>query len=59
MNEWIRVGMKQISDSDGDPCVFRLGRNDVGLWLYGSWARPDDGWLPDLKFVFRLRKSES
>jgi len=51
--------MKQITDSDGSPSVFRLGRSDDGLWLRGSWARPVDEWDPDRKFVFRLRKSES
>ena len=59
LNEWIYMGMKQISVSDGNPLVFELGRNDDGLWLYGPWASPGNEWNPDDEFVFRLRKSES
>ena len=59
LNEWVRIGMKQIADSDGNPSVFRLERGDDGLWLLNPWARPDREWLPDGEFVFRLRKSES
>lgn len=59
LNEWIHMGMKQITDSDGDPFVFRLERSDGGLWLSDDWAFPDYGWYPDDNFVFRLRKSES
>ena len=59
LNEWVRIGMKQIADSDGCPYVFRLGRDDGGLWLLSTWAGPDDTWYPHDRFVFRLRKSES
>ena len=59
LNEWVRIGMKQIADSGGDPDVFRLGRSGDGLWLDSRWALPDDTWNPDGGFVFRLRKSES
>lgn len=59
LNEWFCMGMKQISDSGGDPDVFGLGRFDVGLWLRDAWARPDGGWDPGSEFVFRLRKFES
>jgi len=59
LNEWVRIGMKQIAGSGGRPRVFNLERSADGLWLYYAWAGPDDEWIPDLKFVFRLRKSES
>jgi hypothetical protein len=59
LNEWVRIGMKQIADSGGRPGVFSLGRDDGGLWLGSIWAKPDDEWRPGSKFVFRLRKSES
>jgi hypothetical protein len=59
LNEWVRIGMKQIAVSDGYPNVFDLGRDGDGLWLDNRWASPDDEWYPDSKFVFRLRKSES
>jgi hypothetical protein len=59
MGEWIRVGMKQIADSGGDPRVFSLERRGDGLWLNDRWATPGSEWNPVSKFVFRLRKSES
>mgnify|MGYP001325852764 CR=1 FL=1 len=61
LGEWFYIGMKQIAvSSGGHPNVFRLARNDDGLWLSNdTWARPDRTWLPDRKFAFRLRKSES
>ncbi|TAL50662.1 hypothetical protein EPN81_02260 [Patescibacteria group bacterium] len=57
MNEYIRVGMRQITDSDGDPHVFSVGRDDDGSWLYSLWAEPAGRWNADSEFVFRLRKS--
>lgn len=43
------------ADSDGNPNVFNLERNDDGLWMNNNWAKPDNTWNPDNKFVFRLR----
>jgi len=54
LNEWIYMGMKQIAVSDGHPIVFKLARNDDGLWLDGRWAKPDYEWFPAREFVFRL-----
>ncbi len=45
------------TDSDGNPNVFKLEHNDDGLWLNDNWAKPDNEWNPDNKFVFRLRNS--
>jgi len=59
MDECFYVGMKQITDSDGDPRVFALGQVEGGLWLHGSWAPPDHRWLTHYEFVFSLRKSET
>ncbi len=59
LNEWVRIGMKQITDSDGDSYVFFLGRDGVGLWLYYSWASQGFVCSPGYEFVFRLRKSKS
>ena len=59
LGDWFVVGMKQISDSDGSPCVFNLERRGVGLWLYSAWAMPGFGWDPGSEFAFRLRKSKT
>ncbi len=59
LGEYFYIGMKQITDSDGDPDVFKLVRYVDGLWLDGAWAGPGGGWRPDRKFAFRLRKVEA
>ncbi len=56
MNEYVYVGMKQISDSDGYPYVFGVERCGDGSWLGSRWAKPTNGWLARTEFVFRLRK---
>ena len=56
MNEWLRIAMKQISGSGGRPDVFDMTRDDDGLWLDYSWAKPGGEWNPNNEFVFRLRK---
>ena len=57
--EYIFIGMKQISDSDGYPDVFGVSRYDGGLLrLFGYLARPGHGWDGRSGFVFRMpRKS--
>ena len=55
LDEWVRVAMKQIPDSDGYPGVFGLLRDGGGLWLSGDWAGPGSEWSPGDEFVFRLR----
>ncbi len=57
--EYLRIAMKQITDSYGYPDVFSLGRSGGGLWLDNCWAFPDYEWRPDDGFVFRLRKNKS
>lgn len=50
-------GAVYTTDSDGNPNVFELKRNDDKRWLNGNWANPDDKWNLDNEIVFRLRKS--
>ncbi|MFY9493348.1 MAG: hypothetical protein WAP55_02645 [Minisyncoccia bacterium] len=57
LDEWIYMGMKQITGSDGHPSVFALDRDGGSLWLNDRWARSGDGREPGNKFVFRLRPS--
>ena len=56
MGERFRIGMKQITDRDGNPNVFNLKRNEDGLWLNDYWTGPAGEWNPENEFVFRLRK---
>jgi len=56
--EWILIGMKQISDRDGDPDVFYLTAGGGQLGLSSDSAWPVDLWDDDFEFVFRFRKSE-
>lgn len=48
------MAMKPITDSNGDPRVFKLGRGESGSWLYGDWANPDNQWNPENEFVFSV-----
>ncbi|MEK7508450.1 MAG: hypothetical protein AAB568_01190 [Patescibacteria group bacterium] len=56
LNEYLYIGMKQITGSGGRPDVFVLSRGGDGLWLDGSWAEPGARWNSVSTFVFRLRK---
>lgn len=58
-NEWVRIGMKQIADSNGNQHIFRLVRLGDSLGMDNSWAGPNSRWDPGNECVFRLRKSES
>lgn len=45
-------------DSDGNPNVFNVNRDDDELWLNGNDGRAGSEWDPDNRFVFfRPRKS--
>ena len=59
MDDWVYMGMKQITDPYGYPGVFGVARDGDGLWLNYDWAHPGNQWFPDNEFVFRLRKSET
>ena len=59
MDEYLRIGMKQIAGSDGDPDIFYVDRYGHGSWLNDGWAGPGYGWDPDNRCVFRFRKCET
>jgi len=59
LDEYLCMGMNQITDPDGSPFVFKLERDGRGLWLNVNWAWPDSEWAPDYEFVFRLRETEA
>lgn len=55
--EVLWVAMERISDSDGSPHVFDVGRSGGGgRWLDTHWADPVVQWLLGDRLVFRLRK---
>ena len=50
-------GYMHIIDSDGNPKVFNVKRNDDGKrWLNTNYANPDNHWNLDNEIVFRSRK---
>jgi len=59
MNEYLRVAMKQITGSGGNPRVFIVRRSGGGFWLGGDWAGPAGRWSLGDEFVFRFRKSDA
>jgi hypothetical protein len=50
-----QAGTAYNTDSNGNPNVFNLNRNDDGLWLDNNWAKPSNTWNPDNEFVFHFR----
>ena len=54
--DWYHIAMDPISDRLGSPYVFKLGRDEGGLWLGSYWADPGHPWDLDDAFVFGLRK---
>jgi len=51
-------GAAHITDSDGNPNVFYVKRNDDGKrWLNANWVNPDNEWNLDNEVVFRLCNS--
>lgn len=57
LNEWIRVGMKTIIDSDRNPRVFGLGHNSDGMLLRAYYIDPDGQWGRDRLWIFRRKKT--
>ncbi len=46
-----------ITDSDGNPNVFNVNRNDDGKrWLNTNYANPGNRWNLENEIVFRLCK---
>jgi len=52
--EYLWVAIKQITDSDSTPRVFKVGRDGGERWLHGDGARPEGEWDPDRLIVFVL-----
>ncbi len=53
--EWLLIGMKPISDSDGYPNVFHVVHGEDGRWLNGN-GKWDTLWDGYSRFVFVRRK---
>lgn len=54
--EWMFIAMKQITDRDGHPHIFRLDTDGGQLELNGSYAGPNGRWSAGSEFVFCFRK---
>jgi len=50
-DEWLVICMDPIFDSNGDPRMFQVGRNNRGLWLVADLGDPFHIWKPHKKFV--------
>jgi len=55
-DEWVRVGMEAITDSDGYLSIFAVFCGNVGLWLDGFDGHPDSVCSAVNRFVFVRRK---
>lgn len=55
-DEWVRVGMEAITDSDGSLSIFAVGYGSDGLWLGGIRGRPGSVYYAVYRFVFVRRK---
>ncbi len=51
-NEWLRIAMEPITDSDGDLGVFSVHADGGGRWLHGDYGRPDRFWRGDRRWGF-------
>lgn len=49
-------GVMYTTDSDSNPFVFYVKRNDDKPWLNTNWTNSDNRWNLDNEIVFRLRK---
>lgn len=56
LGDWVIVAMEAITDSDGNPSVFRVESRGGGRWLSTSRGRPGYRWDPDYAFAFARRK---
>ena len=53
--EWLRIAMEPISDSDGNPFIFDVGRDGRGRWLDDGFGFPVSVWRGNYRFVFVRR----
>ena len=55
-DEWLIVAMETLTDSDGVPSVFRLGRLDRDYWLRTYCGRHNQFFIVESRFVVARRK---
>jgi hypothetical protein len=58
-DEYLIIGMKAITDSDGVSSVFVCERIGGGIWLYSASVVPGSLWGADPRFVFQQRIARS
>jgi hypothetical protein len=54
LGEWLIVAMEPVTDSDGNPRLFGVGRVDGGQWLRGDYGGAGNFWGGGDRFVFVL-----
>jgi len=59
MNEYLRVGMKQITNSSGEPRICLVYRSSSATWLDTRLAYPTVRWHLRRGLVLRFRKLET
>lgn len=52
VGEWFLIAMEPIAGSDGRLHVFRVGRDELALWLYARGGRPGSFWFGHCRWVF-------
>lgn len=55
-DEWLRIAMEPILDSDGYRGIFRVGHEHGHLWLDGNFGNPHNFWHSFSSWVFLCRK---
>lgn len=58
LDEWLTIAMDAITDRGGNPKLFDVGHDFVGLWLHRNYGKLNGNWSANSRFVFVSRKSE-
>ena len=48
-------GTLYVTDSDGNPNVFKVDHDNDDRWLDTNWSNPDNSWNGENQFVFAAR----
>lgn len=57
LNQVVSSSHEPVTDSDGNPRVLYVWRDDNGVWLDARWVDLSLMWIPGSQVAFRLRQS--